>query len=120
MELGPIIPVAGIAYLGFLEWLRHQRRTLAHKERLAAIDKGLPLPPDIEPQRYNWGVQRQLLLAGLVWISVGIGAFVLISAVLSQGTVPDLPRGLEWIGVAPVLIGLSHLVVYRVARGREK
>jgi hypothetical protein len=70
--------------------------------------RGLPLPPDIEPQHSDWGVQRQLLLAGLVWISVGIGAFVLISAVSS--------RGLEWIGLAPVLIGLSHLVVYRVAR----
>jgi hypothetical protein len=120
MELGPIVAVAGIAYVAFLEWLRHQRRTQVHKERLAAIDKGLPLPPDIEPQHSSWGVQRQLLLAGLVWISVGIGVFVLISAVLSLGTAADLPRGLQWIGVAPVLIGLSHLVVYRVAMGREK
>ena len=119
MELGPIVPVAALAYLGFLEWQRHQRRTLVHKERLAAIDKGLPLPPDIDPQHSSWGVQRRLLLAGLVWISVGIGAFVVISAVLSLGSAPDLPRGLEWIGLAPVLIGLSHLVVYRVAKGQR-
>jgi hypothetical protein len=118
MDLG-IGAVAVFAYLGFVEWQRHQRRTMVHKERLGAIEKGLPLPPDIDPQRSSWGVQRRLLLAGLVWISVGIGAFVLISAVLSLGTAASLPRGLEWIGLAPVLIGLSHLVVYRVARSQR-
>ncbi len=115
-----IIPVAALAYFGFVQWLRHQRRTLVHKERLAAIEKGLPLPPDIEPRRGNWGVQRVLLLAGLVWISLGIGAFVLLSALLSLGNAPNVPQGLQWVGLAPVLIGLSHLVVYRVGPGSEK
>jgi hypothetical protein len=69
--MGPeIVFVAIIAYIGFMQWLRHQRRAMVHRERLAAIEKGASLPeipasPDEELHR-RWNVQRLLLLAGLV------------------------------------------------------
>ena len=121
MSLGPLVAVAAIGYIAFLEWLKHRRRELAHQERLAAIEKGLPPPPDVEPQHIRWNAQRLLLLGGLVWLSVGISAFVVISAILSGnvGGKLDIPQGIQWIGLAPALIGLSHLIVFALGRGKE-
>ena len=97
----------------FQMWARHQRRLMIHRERLAAIEKGIELPPlEQEIQKRNWNVQRLLLLAGLVWISVGIGAFPLLNRLGGQTiTMPwgydqlgpvwakvPIPAGLEWIG----------------------
>jgi len=67
-------------------------------------------------------VQRLLLLAGLVWLSLGISTFVVLSAIFSANSpsAADLPRGLQWIGLAPATIGLSHLIVYAVGRSRDR
>ena len=123
------IAIAIAFYLGFTQFLQHQRRALVHKERLAAIEKGLPLPPEAaaslspEAERHrSWNVQRLLLLAGLVWLSLGISTFVVLSAIFSANSpaAADVPRGLEWIGLAPATIGLSHLIVYAVGRSRDR
>jgi hypothetical protein len=114
-----VVWVAIIAFVAFYQWLRHQRRVLVHRERLAAFEKGIDPPPlEQEVRRGAWNAQRILLLAGLTWISIGVGAFVVLSALLASGSPAsaEIPRGLQWIGVAPVGIGLSHLVVYRVGR----
>ena len=123
------IAIAIAFYLGFTQFLQHQRRALVHKERLAAIEKGLPLPPEAaaslspEAERHrSWNVQRLLLLAGLVWLSLGISTFVVLSAIFSANSpsAADVPRGLQWIGLAPATIGLSHLIVYAVGRSRDR
>ena len=43
----PLAPVciAMIGFVAFYQWLRHQRRLLIHRERLAALEKGVELPP---------------------------------------------------------------------------
>ena len=118
MEIAIVI-VAFIAFVGFRQWLQHQRRMLIHRERLAAIEKGVELPPlEQEVRQSNWNVQRILLLAGLIWISLGIGTFITLSALLVN---PELriPNGIQSIGVAPFAIGLSHLIVYAVGRKKE-
>src|SRR5438045_9504186 len=90
MMISPDMEVAAvaislIAYAGYREWLRHQRRTLIHRERLAAIEKGVDLQPlEQEQKRSSWNVQRTLLLAGLLWLSLGICAFVTLSAVIAS------------------------------------
>jgi hypothetical protein len=128
------IGVAAIAfsiafYLCFTQYLQHNHRVLVHRERLAAIEKGTPLPPEaaaaLSPEverRRSWNVQRLLLLAGLVWLSIGISAFVVLSAIFAANSpaAADVPRGLQWIGLAPATIGLSHLIVYAVGRSRER
>jgi len=30
----------------------------------------------------------------------------------------DIPRGIQYIGIAPIGIGLSHLIVYLVGRNK--
>jgi hypothetical protein len=117
-----IMVVAAIAYLGFREWLRLQRRALIHRERLAAVEKGVELPPlELEVQRRAWNIQRILLLAGLIWVSLGVAAFVTLSALLASRANDklEIPAGIQWIALAPVAIGLSHLVVYFVGKKKE-
>lgn len=116
-----IVIVAFIAFVGFRQWLTHQRRAMIHRERLTAIEKGVELPPlEQEVRRSNWNVQRVLLLAGFIWISIGIASFVVLNVLLAHPEgLTDLPQGFQWIGIAPVLIGLSHLIVYLVGRKKE-
>jgi hypothetical protein len=117
-----IVMVALIGYLAFRQWLQQGRRTMIHRERLAAIEKGVDLPPlEQEVRRSIWNVQRLLLLAGLVWVSLGVATFVTLSAVLANSTpaTQGIPQGLQWIGLAPVCIGLSHLIVYLTGKRKE-
>ena len=127
------IVVLLVAYL-FQLWARHQRRLMIHRERLAAIEKGTE-PPALEHdiQRGSWNVQRLLLLAGLCWLSVGVALFMTLNE-LAGGDL-HLPVGFEasgltWVsvhvhagmrplGLAPIGIGLSHLIVYVVGRRRD-
>jgi hypothetical protein len=81
---------------------------LRHKERMAAIDKGLDLPPDSTPVE---PVSRpRYLLRGLVWLGVGL------AIVFGAGPVVDEAMHLGWI---PVAIGLAYLIFY-VVEGRKE
>ena len=105
-----------LAYMGFRHWLRHSRRMMIHRERLAAIEKGVELPPmEQEVKRNTWNIQRIILLAGLIWISIGVAAFVTLNMV----TTKEIPPGIQWVAIAPVGIGLSHLLVYLVGKKKE-
>jgi hypothetical protein len=136
LGLGFVVAIAllGIAYILQI-WVRYQRRLMIHRERLAAIEKGLELPPvEQEIRRTSWNVQRLLLLAGLIWISLGVGVFPLLIRLGGQSiTIPwgydqagpvwakvPVPMGLEWIGLAIVGIGVSHLITFVVGRRRER
>ncbi len=128
MPIGPDMEIAAVAialvaYAAYREWLRHQKRTLIHRERLAAIEKGVNLPPlEQEQKRSSWNVQRTLLLAGLIWLSLGAGAFVTLSAVIAStaNAKLEIPPGIQWIGLAPAAIGVSHLLVYWAGKRREQ
>jgi hypothetical protein len=127
------IVVLLVAYL-FQLWARHQRRLMIHRESLAALEKGVELPPLVEEvQRGSFNVQRLLLLAGLCWISVGVALFMTLNE-LAGGDL-SFPIGVEasgftWasvhvrselrpLGLAPIGIGLSHIIVYFVGRRRD-
>jgi hypothetical protein len=134
-ELPITIIIMGSMIYALQLWIRHQRRLMVHRERLAAIEKGIELPPlEREIQRGSWNVQRLLLFAGLVWISLGIAAFLLLFDV--AGTtfhIPDgydqfgnktwmdvmIPRGAQWAALAPLGIGISHVIVYLVGKQKE-
>src|SRR3954451_7614486 len=78
-----IVVVALIAFIAFRQYLSHHRRIMIHRERIAAIEKGVPLPPvEQEIRRSNVNVQRILLLAGLIWIVLGVAGFVAVSSIL--------------------------------------
>src|SRR4051812_6491845 len=120
MEIAAVA-IALIIYAGYREWLRHQRRTLIHRERLAAIEHGVDVPQlEQEQKRASWNVQRTLLLAGLIWLSLGICTFVTLSMVIASPTNVklEIPPGIQWIGLGPAAIGISHLVVYMAGKAK--
>ena len=120
------------AFVAYQQWLRHQRRMTIHRERLAAIEKGVELPPlEQEVRSIRFNVQRVLLFAGLIWLSVGIAAAFMLNALEGQTFhvqwgndrfgnqvwVPIAVReGMQWVGGALVGIGLSHLLIYALGR----
>jgi hypothetical protein len=109
-----IVMVALIGFVAFRHYLSHHRRIMIHRERMVAIEKGVDLPVEQEVRRSNINVQRILLLAGLVWISLGIATYSVLAVMLATPRTEltgDLPRGIEYVAIAPIGIGLAHLIV---------
>ena len=96
----------------------HQKRKLIHAERLAALEKGVELPP--LPKEFTGSVNgkpaRSYLLKGLIWLAVGLGIAVFFIAItLSTGSHGDGPPfGVAFLGLIPALIGVAYLVFYKI------
>ena len=111
-------------YVAFSQWMQHARRMMVHRERLAAIEKGIELPPlEQEVRRSRWNVQRFLLWFGCLDISIGVGVYILLSVMMSfppNKFTQDLPPGIQYVGVIPVGMGIAHLIAYLVETRRER
>ena len=116
--LGIILGI-GIAMLAIGLNYKRRKETFAlyHQERMAALDKGLEVPPLPDylltdsgrpPGPYN---PRRHLLKGLVWLFIGIGLGCALWRVL------DLDRAL--FSLIPIGIGLAHLIYYFVEGKKE-
>jgi hypothetical protein len=118
----PCLVAAVLAYVGFRQWLRHQQRAMVHRERLAALDKGADLPawPDEAPSRFEFGMDSFLLLSGLIWLAIGLGgmlaAFIIVAHPNVQRIDDAVPPSIALIGLPVALVGVAHLIVYRVRR----
>ena len=111
-----------LCFVAYGMWLRQERRLMIHRERLAAIEKGIDLPPVIrEVQTTSWNVQRLLLLLGLVWISAGIGFYMVFSEMLRHPTefTRDVPPGIQYVGYGLIGTGISHLVAFAAGFRKE-
>ena len=85
---------------------------LHHRERLAAIDKGMEIPP-LPPELFD-GCQRargpgNFLLRGLIWCAVGIGVLI---------GVREMEQDVARLGIIPLLVGAAYLIYYFV-EGRK-
>jgi hypothetical protein len=112
-----------LAFLAFAMWLRQQRRVMVHRERIAALEKGIELQPiEVEARRIAWNVQRLLLLAGFVWISIGTGFYMVFSEMLRNPTeaTRDVPHGIQYVGYGLIGVGVSHLIAYAAGLGRKE
>ena len=122
--LSPTLSLAAIlAFIGFAMWLRQQRRLMIHRERLAALEKGVDLPQmEKEVHLNTWNVQRLLLLAGLVWISIGIGFYLVFSTMLRTPTdfTREVPPGIQYVGYGMIGIGISHLIAFAAGLFKDR
>ena len=107
----PILSVTvslGALIVWIVVWYRRRMHEVdcRHKERMAAIEKGLELPPEALPQPEQMAPRSRYLLRGLIWLGVGL-------AITFGGR--DWLRapmgGAGWIGVA---VGAAYLVFYFV------
>lgn len=113
-----VLAVAG----GILAWLfmrsreRQRRMEAVHQERLAAMDKGIPLPelpfdpPKMPPQPPD---PRTILLHGIVWTAFGFGGIVTLLVV---GQVNG--GGPAWwpMPVPLLMLGLGLILYYVLAK----
>jgi len=112
--LGLLIPIItvtvslGALIVWIVAWCRRRMHEVdcRHKERMAAIEKGLELPPESVPQPVQMPPRSRYLLRGLIWLGVGL-------AVTFGGH--DWLRapmgGSGWIAVA---VGAAYLIFYLV------
>ncbi len=111
----PIIAIImgiGIGMWGM--YLSYRKRkeifTLYHQERMAALDKGVDLPPLPEAFFTEDGSARSVpnphrhLFRGLMWVLVGIALTIALFAV------DGLDSAL--FALIPVALGLAHLIYY--------
>jgi hypothetical protein len=65
---------------------RFKQRELQHQERMAALEKGVALPPLSEfsrqPAPFN---PRALLLRGLLWLFTGIAITIALACIIATG-----------------------------------
>lgn len=117
-EFAPVLIIGFVlAFIGYRQWLREQRRRMVHRERLAALEKGVEPPsyPE-EPVRDGMNTKRVLFLSGLIWLAVGVGSMIAGRIVLSDPVlraVQDIPPPtMYWMGLVPALVGVAHLIAY--------
>jgi hypothetical protein len=84
-----------------------------HAERMAAIERGMDIPP--LPESFYQGIQRakrpRYLLAGLVWFFVGTGIFIALNAVAG--------KEVAYFGLIPAGVGLAFLIFYALEGRKE-
>jgi uncharacterized protein DUF6249 len=90
---------------------RRRLMELHHTERMAAIERGMevpPLPLELIDGRSNR--RRSSLLPGLVWFFVGLA---IVAGSLSIGD--DLGEDMPMVfGLVPLAIGIAYLIYYAV------
>jgi hypothetical protein len=86
---------------------RRRLMELHHVERMAAIERGMEIPPlPLELIDGRSGRRRSSLLPGLVWFFIGLA--VLIGSLAMDDDVPVFG------GLIPLGIGLAYLIYYGV------
>src|SRR5262245_50914015 len=112
-----VAAIAGaiVAYLYFRHLERQRRLEIVHQERLAAMDKGIPLPElPLDPQQFrNPPDRRAPLLHGIVWLALGVGAMVALRFLPNHAAPWPLPLPLA-------LLGLGLILFYALASDRAR
>lgn len=86
---------------------RKEMFALYHQERMAAIDKGIELPPLPEAffsEDPKTPTPHRHLLKGLVWLFLGVAIIVALYA--------NHSRDVALFGLIPAAVGLAYLVYY--------
>jgi hypothetical protein len=81
--------------ISYALYLRFRRRELQHQERLAALEKGTPLP-EVPEEVSTPRSARIYLLRGMMWLFSGIAIVVFLSAMAAYSRQPaTMERRLE-------------------------
>ena len=114
--LVPIVSVAmslGALIIWIVVWYRRRVHEIdcRHKERMAAIEKGLELPPESLPQPEQMPPLSRYLLRGLIWLGIGLALTFGVHDRFGSQT-----GSFGWIAVA---VGAAYLIFYFVEGRKE-
>ncbi len=107
-----LVAIIGVIFMVvILVWFRERgkrlRDKMIHEERLAAIEKGVPVPAlPAEPP-----LPRNYVMRGMVWMAIGLGLLVI------TWSEADFPLG---IGLIFIFIGLAILIAHLLTTRRRK
>jgi hypothetical protein len=118
IDLGEVIGLVGaimslsIPIIYILARARRQQKAmeLVHAQRMAAIERGMELPPaslDFGLTTARQGKPRTALLPGLMWFFVGL-------AISGASLIPGTDGPPMFVGLIPIGIGLAYLIYYFV------
>jgi hypothetical protein len=110
-----IVLALTLGFLGYQYLKRRERQhrmEILHAERLAAMDKGIPLPElpfDPPPEAWKRPPDRTVpLVMGIVFAALGFGSMLMLAFVA-----PDKPY---WAVPLPIaLMGLGLVLYYRLS-----
>jgi hypothetical protein len=107
----PIISVTvslGALIVWIVVWYRRRMHEVdcRHKERMAAIEKGLELPPESLPPPAQTLSRSRYLLRGLIWLGVGLA--------ITFGGRDFLGAPLGGAGWVAIAVGAAYLIFYFV------
>jgi hypothetical protein len=111
---GIVIPIGGtlavlVVWFTLNYYKRRKLMELHHAERMAAIERGMEIPPlpiELIDGRSTPKRRRTALLPGLVWFFIGLA--VVVGALADDGDIP------VFVGLIPLGIGLAYLIYYFV------
>ncbi|MGI9246451.1 MAG: DUF6249 domain-containing protein [Steroidobacteraceae bacterium] len=120
--LGVFVPITAIV-MGLLvpivyAVVDYRRRrdivTAHHAERMAAIERGMDIPP--LPESFYNATRRsrgpRYLLSGMVWLFVGIALCLALGAVVDED--------IAYFGLIPGGVGLAFLIYYFIEGRHER
>jgi hypothetical protein len=114
----PITAIVAVAVILIVALrLRFRRRELLHRERLAAIEKGMEIPEALlaEPDSLS---PHACLLRGLIWLLSGLAVIVFFVAMgFAEGDREIFAAAA--LGLIPAGAGIAYLVVYRKAQAES-
>ncbi len=106
----------GVAALHYAQ----RNRELEHRERMAALEKGHPLPQPAADV-LNRSTARDYLRRGLLWLFFGIGVF--LAFYLAGWSAPDRESAdvarFAYAGLVPAAVGAAYLVFYATDPDRQ-
>jgi hypothetical protein len=100
-----------IIYMALDYRKRRRLMELHHAERMAAIERGMELPP-LPKELFETARNRRRttsLLPGLVWFFIGVGILIAMESISDEEAM---------IGLVPAGIGLAYLLYYFI-EGRK-
>ena len=114
--------IFGAGLIAFWQWAALQRKRMAHAERLAAIEKGVPIPPESGTNGSSHRpppTREGYLLRGLIWSAIGLGIVVAgATAVcfIASGSDRQDALTIACLGFIPFALGLAYLLYARLTR----
>jgi hypothetical protein len=114
--------ILGAGLIVFWQWAAVQRRRMAHVERLSALEKGAPIPPEPEGNGFSHRqplTREAYLLRGLIWSAIGLGMLATgVAALCFMQSRHDRQPALFFacLGFIPFALGLAYMLYARLIR----